>query len=155
MRITGTILIIFGLILGGFGLRSYWRDYTYRKANIAVQATVKSVRIEQIRSGLSNILYTLVYTRDGVQDSTNHKITESYTIKNPLPTIEQLRSATLYVHYVPAEKRRYTAFPSRVIVSSDGVYEGFYSRGLFGQMFTFILMGLIFRLWGRKPSKLS
>lgn len=155
MRIISTVLIVIGILFGLFGVRSYWRDHRYEKASIVTKSTISSVRIEPVRNGLSNILYTLTYIRDGATDTTVHKITEAYTDKNPLPAIAQLQASTLYVQYVPKDKRGETAYPYRVMVSSDGLYPGTYGRGLFGQMFTFILLGFIVRLFARNTQPLK
>lgn len=150
MKTIGIILTTLGIISGLLGIRSYWRDYTYKKVSIAVKPSAKSVVIEPVRNGLSNIIYSILFDRDGAVDTTEHKITEEYTYKNPLPTIEQLQAASLYVHYVPKDKRSETAFPYRVVVTSDGIYPGFYNRALLGQMFTFILIGYMVRMFGQK-----
>ena len=141
----GNFLILSGILAGFLGLWSYWRDFQYEKASIAVRATVKSVEIEPIRSGLSNILYTLRYKRDGVMDVTHHKITQQYTIKEPLQTSDELQKASFYIRYVPTVSKTATEFPGRVIVSEDKAYEGFYNRALFGQMFTLLLFGAMVR----------
>lgn len=155
MRIISTVLIVVGIIFGLFGIRSYWHDYRYEKTSIVTKSTISSVRIEPVRDGLANILYNLTYRRDGATDTTEYKITEAYTNKNPLPTIAQLQAATLYVQYVAKDKRGETAYPFRVMVSSDGQYPGTYGRGLFGQMFTFVLLGFIVRLFGRHAQPLK
>lgn len=150
MRKIGLLLIIIGILFGLFGVWTIWRDYRYEKARMVAKANIVSVKIEPIRNGLSNILYTLTYNRDGVIDTTEHKITEEWTIKNPLLTIAQLQSQTFYIHYVPRERRSETSFPKRVLVLESKAYPGFYSRSSFGQMFTFILMGFMVRLFSRK-----
>lgn len=155
MRIISTVLIVIGILFGLFGVRSYWCDHRYEKASIVTKSTIASVRIEPVRDGLSNILYTLTYRRDGTTDTTEYKITEAYTNKNPLPAIEQLQAATLYVQYVPKDKRGETAYPYRVMISSDGLYPGTFGRGFFGQMFIFILMGFMVRLFGRNTQPLK
>lgn len=141
MRKVGTVLIVIGILFGLFGVWTFWREYGYEKARVVSKATVASVRIEPIRDGLSNILYTLTYMRDGATDTTEHKITEQHTINNPLPTTEQLQSETYYIHYVPKERRTETAYPKRVMVLDSETYPSFYYRTAFGQMFSFILMG--------------
>lgn len=149
MRTFGTLLITIGILFGLLGARSYWHDYMYKRSSISVKALEQTVEIEPIRDGLSNILYTIAYMRDGEVDTTHHKITEQYTIKNPLPPIEHLQAESLYIRYVPADKRSETAFPYRVMVNNDGSYRGFYKRGFFGHMVAFILMGFMVRMWAR------
>lgn len=145
MRKVGTVLIVIGILFGLFGVWTFWREYGYERTRIVTKATVSSVRTEPIRDGLSNILYTLTYLRDGTTNTTEHKITEQWTDKNPLPTMAQLRTQTFFIHYVPKEKRSKTAYPGRVMVLDSEDYPSFYYPTAFGQMFTFILMGFIVR----------
>lgn len=145
MKTLGNFLILCGILAGLLGLWSYSRDHQYEKASIAVRAAVKLVKIEPIRSGLSNILFTLRYERDGVMDVIHHKITQQYTIEEPLPSLAELQRASFYVRYVPKVAKTAAEFPGRVIVSEDRAYEGFYNRGLFGQMFTLLLLGAMVR----------
>lgn len=151
MKTISIILIIVGIILGLLGLRSYWLDYSYKNASIAVKASVESVEVKP-KSGkaVGSIRLVLSFIRDGVADSTAHNFSQEYSNINPLPTAEELQGASLYVRYVPKENRGKTSFPNQVLVSNTNEYEGFYNRALFGQMFTFILLGVIIRLWRRK-----
>lgn len=155
MRIVSTILITIGIIFGLFGTWTFWREYGYEKARVVAKGTVSSVRTEPVRSGLTNILYTLTYLRDGATDSIEHKITEEWTDKNPLPTEAQLQSQTFYIHYVPEEKRSETVYPKRVMVLDSEDYPSFNYPTSFGQMFTFILMGFMVRMFGRKKTIIS
>lgn len=155
MRIVSTILITIGIIFGLFGTWTFWREYGYEKARVVAKGTVSSVRTEPVRSGLTNILYTLSYLRDGATDSIEHKITEEWTDKNPLPTEAQLQSQTFYIHYVPEEKRSETVYPKRVMVLDCEDYPSFNYPTSFGQMFTFILLGFMVRMFGRKKTIIS
>lgn len=141
------------MVFGLFGVWSFWRDFRYEKARTVTQAKIASVKIEPIRSGLSNILYTLTYLRDGVADTIEHKITEQFTTKNPLPPIAQLQSQTFYIHYVPEERKNEASFPNRVMVLESKTYPGFYNRASFGQMVTFTLMGFMARLFYLKKQR--
>jgi hypothetical protein len=148
MKILGILLIVLGIIIGMFGVRSYWRDYTYKRASIAVKASVKSVEIKPFSGkAVAGIYYTLNYMRDGIADSTKYNTTEEYSFKNPLPTKEKLQAVSFYVRYIPKEKRRETSFPNQVLVSHNMEYEGFYNRALFGQMLVLILLGYIVKKW--------
>jgi hypothetical protein len=145
MRKVGTVLITIGILFGLFGVWIFWREYGYEKARVVTKATVSSVKTEPIRDGLANILYTLSYRRDGATDSIEHKITEQWTDKNPLPPIAQLRSQTFFIHYVPKEKRSKTVYPKRVMVLDSEDYPSYYFPTSFGMMFNFILLGFIVR----------
>lgn len=148
MKILGNLLIIIGIISGLLGVRSYWRDYTYKKASIAVKASVKSVEIKPFSGkAVAGIDYTLNYMRDGIADSTKYNTTEEYSFKNPLPTAEELQATPFYVRYVPQNRRTETSFPNRVTVNNNGKYEGFYNRAVFGQMFVLILLGYMVKKW--------
>lgn len=145
MRKVGTVLILIGIFFGLFGVWTFRREYGYERARVVTKGNVSSVRTEPVRSGLTNILFTLTYLRDGEADSVEHKITEEWTDKNPLPTTAQLQSQTFYIHYVPKEKRSKTVYPKRVMVLDSEDYPSFYYPTAFGQMFTFILLGFIVR----------
>lgn len=147
MKIIGIILIILGVIFGLFGIRSYWHDCTYKKASIAVKASVKSVEIKPFSGkAVAGIYYTLNYMHDGITDSIKHHTTEEYSFKKPLPTKEQLQATSFYVRYVPKNKRTKTSFPNRVVVSRHAEYEGFYNSAL-GHMLVLILLGYVVKKW--------
>lgn len=147
MRKVGTVLILIGILFGIFGVWTFWREYGYERARVVTKGTVSSVRTEPIRDGLANILYTLTYLRDGATDTIEHKMTEEWTDKNPLPTLEQLQAQTFYIHYVPKENRSETVYPKRVMVLDSEDYPSFYYPTAFGQMVTFILIGFMVRLF--------
>ena len=147
MRIISTILITIGILFGLFGVWTFWRENGFERARVVTKGTVSSVRTEPVRSGLTNILYTITYLRDGATDSIEHKLTEQWTDKNPLPTTAQLQSQTFSIHYVPAENRSKTVYPKRVMVLDSRDYPRFYYPTAFGQMFTFLLLGWMVRLF--------
>lgn len=150
MRIVSTTLITIGIFFGMFGVWTFWREYGFEKARVVSKGLVSSVRTEPVRNGLTNILYTITYLRDGATDSIEHKLTEQWTDSNPLPPIAQLQSQTFYILYVPKENRSETVYPKRVMVLDSEDYPSFYYRTAFGQMFTFILMGFMVRLFFQK-----
>lgn len=86
---------------------------------------------------VASIRRVLYYIRDGVADSTVQNYSEPYSNNDPLPSGEELKSKSLYVRYVPKNRRSETAFPGRALVSSDEEYEGYYNRAKFGQMYAF------------------
>jgi hypothetical protein len=150
MRIISIILIIIGIIFGLLGVRSYLRDKSYEEASIAVKASVISAEVKPMSGkAVASIHIYLSYMRDGVADSIKYNFSEVYSDKDPLPTEEELKAAPPYVRYVPEEKRSKT-IPNWVMVSSNGEFDGLYGRSLFGQMFTFILLGLMVSIFGRK-----
>lgn len=154
MKAISIISIFVGVIFGSLGIRSYLRDNAYKKASITVKASVKSVDIKPMSGkAVVSIRRVLYYIRDGVADSTEQNYSELYTNNNPLPSEEELKSKSLYVRYVPKNRRSETAFPDRVLVSSDEEYEGYYNRAMFGQMFAVLLLGLMIRLWRRKNNR--
>jgi hypothetical protein len=147
MRIISTVLIVIGILFGLFGVWTFWREYGFERARVVTKGTVSSVRTEPVRNGLTNILYTITFLRDGATDSIEHKLTEQWTDSNPLPTLEQLQAQTFFIHYVPKEKRSKTVYPKRVMVLDSEDYPRFYYPTAFGQMFTFILIGFMVRLF--------
>lgn len=98
---------------------------------------------------VGSIRLVLTYLYDGMEDSIEHNFTEAYTVNKPLPTVEELKASSLYLRFVPKQKRS-EKVPNWVLVSSNGKFDGMYGRSLFGQMFTFILVGFMIRLFGRR-----
>ncbi len=151
MKIISVVLISIGILSGLLGTKSFWRDQAYEKASIPVKGSVEWLEFKPMSGkAVASIAIMLSYIRDGIVDSTEHQFSILYTTSDPLPTEEELKAAPYYVRYVPKEKRNETTFPNRVMVSNGLAYEGFYNHALFGQMFTFILLGLMIRLFGRK-----
>lgn len=96
---------------------------------------------------VGSIYLVLTFLRDGVEDIIEHNYSESYSIDDPLPSIEELSAASYYVRYVPKEKRS-EKFPDWVLVTSNGEFDALYGRSSFGQMFTFILLGFMIKFFG-------
>lgn len=153
LRIISILLFFLSLIFGLFGVRSYLRDKSYEEASIAVKASVMRAEVKPNSSGkaIGTIRLMLSYMRDGVADSIEHIFSEAYSDKDPLPTGDELKAASSYVRYVPKEKRGKT-IPNWVLVSNNGEFDGFYGMSMFGQMFTFILLGIMVRIFGRERS---
>ena len=152
MRIISIILIIIGIVFGLLGVRSYWREKSYEKASIAVKALVKSAEVKpKSGKGMVGIEMILTYNRDGVADSIEHNFSAPYSTNNPMPAEVELKAASYYVRYVPTEKRSKT-IPNWVMVSNNGKFDGLYGRALFGQMFTFIVLGFMVKIFSRKRS---
>jgi hypothetical protein len=150
LKTVSIILIVVGIIFGLLGVRSYWHANAYEKASTVVIASVKSAEVKPMSGkAVGSIRLVLTYLHDGMEDSIEHNYTEAYSVNNPLPTVEELKASSLYVRYVPKQKRS-EKVPNWVLVSSDGEFDGIYGRSLFGQMFTFILLGLMIRLFGRR-----
>lgn len=150
MKLIGTTLIFIGIIFGVFGARSYWHSYLYNQASTTVKATVKSAEIKPMSGkAVGSIRIVLSYKRDGLTDSLEYNFSEAYSNKEPLPSEEELKSATYYVRYVPKEKTNKN-IPDWVMVSKKGEFEEFYGISTFTQMFTFILLGIMVRMFARK-----
>ena len=96
IRIT-LFLCVVCLILG---IRTNWREYTFRKASTAAKATVISVDTELTGKAIAIVDYVLAYERDNVTDTISHFTTEAYSTTKPLPSIEELKNNVFYVHYV-------------------------------------------------------
>ena len=150
MRIIGVILIIFGIISGLLGVRSYLRDDAYAKESVVVKASVKSAEVKPMAGkGVASIQMVLTFMRDGVVDSIENNFSKAYSTNKPLPTVEELKAASPYVRYVP-KKKRTESIPNWVLLSSNGEFDGSYGRSLFGKMFILILLGIILWIFERK-----
>ena len=154
MRIIGTILIIFGILSGLLGVRSYLRDSAYAKASTTVKASVKSAEVKPMSGkGVASIRMVLAFLRDGVEDTLENSYAQAYSINDdPLPTPEELNTASLYVRYVPKEKRSKN-IPDWVMVSSKDKHDGVYGRTGFSWMLKFLILGIFLIIYSRVRRK--
>ncbi|MDD3005318.1 hypothetical protein [Flavobacterium sp.] len=142
MKNTGKILIIIGIIFGLLSIRSVWREHKYQQVVTTAKANVLSVETKPFSGkAVASIQYKLVYQHDDVLDTISYATTEEYSIKEPLPSLEELKAVDFYVHYVPKSKQSETAFPESVSVSNMPQYESFNRFQGFGSMLVFILLG--------------
>lgn len=149
MRIIGFILIIFGIISGLLGVRSYLRDDAYAKASTTVKASVKSAEVKPMSGkAVGSIRLVLAFLRDGVKDTLEHNFSEAYSVNDPLPTLEELYAASLYVRYVPKEKRSKNT-PDWVMVSNKDKHDGVNGRSGFSWMINFFLLGILLIIYSR------
>ncbi len=160
MKNTGKLIIIIGIIFGLLGISSAWKDYTYRKASVVVKAEIASAEINDIRTKHGNyylkpthhIHQSLVFLRDGKMDTILLKsnfllYTEGRFLDNPnpVPEVDQLMKQDKYVRYVPDNKKKETAFPDRIDINSDGIYEAEYRFTFFVYMMFCFVVALFFR----------
>ncbi len=149
IKFIGIIFIILGIISGLLGVRSYLRDDAYAKASVVVKSSVKwaEVKPNPWKSTVS-IKLMLSYMRDGVPDSLEHNYSLFYSQHEPLPTVEQLKSATPYIRYVPKEKRTKN-IPDWVMVGSKDQHDGVYGYTGFTWMLRFLLSGTALMIYSK------
>ena len=153
MRIIGVIFIILGILSGLLGVRSYLRDSAYAKASTTVKASVKSAEVKPMSGkGVASIRMVLAFLRDGVEDTLVNSYAKAYSINDPLPTPEELHTASLYVRYVPKEKRSKN-IPDWVMVSSKDKHDGVYGRTGFSWMLKFLILGIFLIIYSRVRRK--
>jgi hypothetical protein len=126
MKIVSNILIGLGVIFGIFAVRAIWRNYSYQKASVVVKAQLVSVELENIKPTVAKIFYTLTFVRDGYTDTIINSDMKVHYKDDPLPSMEELKSVTRYVRYVPIDNRTKTAFPDQIIINENGEYEHSY-----------------------------
>lgn len=163
------LLLILGVIFGLLGLRSFWRDYTYRKASVVVKAKIFSAEIKDIRTNgnyylkpTHHITHHFAFLKDGIMDTLTDKVnfllyTEGryFDNPNPIPTVEQLMKQDRYVRYVPKSKRNETAFPDRIDINNNGEYTAQHSVSFFYNMlFCFVAGGILSRFFRSQKSEL-
>lgn len=154
MKILSILLITIGVIFGIVGVRSYLRDDAYAQASVVEKASVLSAEVTPNPwKNVDGVRLVLTYKRDGVADTLTHTYSEVYSKNDLRITEEKLQAIPFFVRYVPKEKRS-EKIPDWVIVESTGAFEGSYGRTSFGQMFTFFLIGIMVRMFGRKKSTL-
>ena len=146
MKNIGKILIIRGIIFGLLGIRSVWREYKFQQIVTTTKANVMSVETKPFSGkAVASIQYKLVYQHDHILDTISYSTTEEYSIKRPLPSIEELKAIDFYVHYVPKSKQSETAFPDRIYINNNSKYEGEYSFSFFVNMLFCFVVALFFR----------
>lgn len=153
MKVIGILLILLGIISGLLGVRSYLRDSAYAKASTTVKASVKSAEVKPMSGkGVASIRMVLAFLRDGVEDTLENSYAKAYSINDPLPTPEELHTASLYVRYVPKEKRSKN-IPDWVMVSNKDKHDGVYGRTGFEWMFKFLILGFFLIIYSRVRKK--
>lgn len=152
MRVLSVILIMLGVLFGLLGVRACWHDFQYKNNSVVAAATVVSIDVKPIRSALSSINYQLSYTRDGKPDTLQHRITKHHTVYDPLPSLNELQSATWYIRYVPVINRNNTALANQLYVTETNRYPGTYGSSFFIRMLTFILISYIIQKFFSKKS---
>lgn len=139
IRIT-LFLCVVCLILG---IRTNWREYTFRKASTAAKATVISVDTELTGKAIAIVDYVLAYERDNVTDTISHFTTEAYYKTKPLPSIEELKNNVFYVHYVPKIKSNETPFKDRLFITDSNLLENDFDTGWFIRMIFVLMVGYL------------
>ena len=125
------------------GIRTNWREYTFRKASTAAKATVISVDTELTGRAIAIVDYVLAYERDNVTDTISHFTTEAYSTTEPLPSIEELKNNVFYVHYVPKIKSNETPFKDRLFISDSNLLENDFYTGWFIRMIFVLMVGYL------------
>lgn len=139
IRIT-LFLCVVCLILG---IRTNWREYTFRKASTAAKATVISVDTELTGKAIAIVDYVLAYERDNVTDTISHSTSEAYFKTKPLPSIEELKNNVFYVHYVPKIKSNETPFKDRLFITDSNLLENDFDTGWFIRMISVLMVGYL------------
>ncbi|MEE1884211.1 hypothetical protein [Pedobacter flavus] len=153
MRIIGVIFIILGILAGLLGVQSYLRDDAYAKASTTVKAFVKSAEVKPMSGkAVGSIRLVLAFLRDGVEDTLEYSYSEAFSINDPLSTVEELKSRTPYVRYVPKEKRSKN-MPDWVMVSNKDKHDGAYGQTGFSWMLKFLIVGIFLIFYSRVRRK--
>ncbi|MCC6410721.1 MAG: hypothetical protein IT270_03625 [Saprospiraceae bacterium] len=139
MKSIGNILLVLSAVFGLLGARSLWRDFQYEKASMAVKAEVLSVEVINIKSTVAKIVYSLAFQRDGYVDTLEHITHEIHTTKNPLPTVEALKTTAKFVRYVPQNNRRMTILTERVDITDSPEYVSSHKWSYFTYMLAFFV----------------
>lgn len=125
------------------GIRTNWREYTFRKASTAAKATVISVDTELTGKAIAIVDYVLAYERDNVTDTISHSTSEAYFKTKPLPSIEELKNNVFYVHYVPKIKSNETPFKDRLFITDSNLLENDFDTGWFIRMIFVLMVGYL------------
>lgn len=125
------------------GIRTNWREYTFRKASTAAKATVISVDTELTGKAIAIVDYVLAYERDNVTDTISHSTSEAYFKTKPLPSIEELKNNVFYVHYVPKIKSNETPFKDRLFITDSNLLENDFDTVWFIRMISVLMVGYL------------
>lgn len=138
------ITLFLSLICLILGIRTNWREYTFRKASTVANATIISVDTK-LKSGkaIANVDYVLTYKRDNLIDTLSYSTTEAYSLKEPLPSIEELKKNNFYIHYVPKIKSNETPFKDRLFISDSNLLENDFDTGWFSRIIFILILGYI------------
>lgn len=153
MKAIGILFIIFSILAGLLGVRSYLRDDAYAKAS-----TSRILPTAFPDMGFTSADFTKAFTvvlaflRDGVEDTLEYSYSEAFSINDPLPTVEELKSRTPYVRYVPKEKRSKN-MPDWVMVSNIDKHDGAYGQTGFSWMLKFLILGIFLIIYSRVRKK--
>ena len=101
---------------------------------------------------VGSIRLVLAFLRDGVEDTLEHHYSKAYSINDPLPTLEELNTASLYVRYVPKEKSSKN-IPDWVMVSNNDKHDGVYGRSGFNWMIKFLIPGTLLMVYSTISKK--
>lgn len=142
-----------GILSGLLGVRSYLRDEAYAKASVVVKASVTSAEVKPMSGkAVGSIRLMLSYMRDGAMENLEHNFSKAYSNSDPLPTVRELKAATLYIRYVPKEKRS-KDIPDWVMVSNKDKHYGSYGESAFGWMIKFLILGIFLIVYSRVRKK--
>ncbi len=138
------ITLFVSLICLILGIRTNWREYTFRKASTVANATIISVDTK-LKSGkaIANVDYVLTYKRDNLIDTLSYSTTEAYSLKEPLPSIEELKKNNFYIHYVPKIKSNETPFKDRLFISDSNLLENDFDTRWFIRMIFVLMVGYL------------
>ena len=138
------ITLFLSMICLILGIRTNWREYTFRKASTVAKAKVISVDTK-LKSGkaIANVDYVLTYKRDNLIDTLSYSTTEAYSLKEPLPSIEELKKNNFYIHYVPKIKSNETPFKDRLFISDSNLLENDFDTGWFIRMIFVLMVGYL------------
>ena len=154
MKNAGKILIILGVVFGLLGIRSLWREYKYHQVVTTAKANVLFVETKPFSGkAVASIRYKLVYQHDYATDTIPYSTTEEYSIKEPLPSSEELKALDFYVHYVPKTKQSETTFPDRIYINNDSIYKAEYRFSFFVNMLFCFIFGGILNLFFRTKNQ--
>ncbi len=138
------ITLFLSLICLILGIRTNWREYTFRKASTVAKATIISVDTKlQSGKAIANVDYVLTYKRDNLIDTLSYSTTEAYSLKEPLPSIEELKKNNFYIHYVPKIKSNETPFKDRLFISDSNLLENDFDTRWFIRMIFVLMVGYL------------
>lgn len=149
------IVLFFCFLFVSLGVLKNWREFNYRRACIAMKAKVIDADITVASGkGMASAHYKVTYLHDAKVDTLTVFSSIELSTKQPPPSIEELKSHSVFVHYVPLRNRAKTSLYDRITTTTDGVldasfYSGWFNFALLLLLFSYLAKPSMFRTKAR------
>ena len=92
---------------------------------------------------IASIHYVISYLRDHSMDTIEFSTTSEYDLNKTLPTIDNLKNETWYVHYIPIKYRNGQTHKDEVFIRNKDQLELIFKPGWFYFMLIVLVIGYL------------